>query len=173
MLLVSVLAMSAGCGPDDGWDPDAQFAPSLRPAVGVRLTDGQLDIWLGRPCPGVTRVSVAFDTDGERAATFEARAADPGVRLEHIHPTGHNRGLHTTRRLPAGFDPAAADELRLTLGGVEAWGTTTDLDEVAAHSADNAADTYYFDQIGWLEPEQVAEQDGRSFLTPCTPDATR
>lgn len=161
---------AAGCGPDDGWDPDAQFAPSLRPASGVRVTDGALKIWLGRPCEGVTRVAVHFSADGDETARYEAETDPPGTTVEFVDPDGRTRGLEVTERPPADFEWESADSLRLSISGPEAWGTRTDLAAVIAESDEHDEDTYYFDEIGWLDASAVAERDGKDFLTPCTPD---
>ncbi|WP_458319139.1 hypothetical protein [Mycolicibacterium brisbanense] len=47
-------------------------------------------------------------------------------------------------------------------------GAQTDLAVVREESASHPADTYWFQDVGWLNPTQVAEQDGKTFLATCT-----
>lgn len=177
-IAIGTVAGGSACR-QDGWDPDAQFAPSLRPVVGVRVDDGEVRLWLGRACEGVTGVRAVLETDGGADARFAATAPDPGVRLLRMRLTDDGRdvrtrsGLEVIEPLPADFEVGTADELVLSLAGATAWGTRTELRDVVEGSPKHDPDTYYFDQIGWLGPEQVADRDGEDFLTPCTPDPER
>jgi hypothetical protein len=160
---------------DDDWDPDAQFAPSLRPVAGVRESAGDLLIWTGAPCTRVSRVTVTFDQGGEEAATWELTARRPrDAEVEHLALHGRNPGLRTTRALPAGFDwqEAATVSLVVERRGTS-WGTTTDLDVVREESDDHPTDEYYFDHVGWLDRAAVRAGDGKDFLTTCAPDPAR
>lgn len=164
---VALLGLAACDSDGDDWDPDAQFAPSLRPAIGVRAIDGELRLWTGTRCRRVTRVAVTFG-----GATWEITSRRPGgAVLETFRLDRPPRGFRVTEPLPADFDWEHADRLGFTGDSADGvWGTTTDLDVVRDESADHPADSFYFDQVGWLDGAGVAEGNGEEFLTPCTPD---
>ncbi len=172
MVAVAAVLGLAACDTGDDWSPDAQFAPSLRPALGVRVTDGDLRFWTGTPCRRVTRVALTFDagTDESVSWVLGSRRAR-GVVLTRLSLAGSHRGFTVTEPLPEGFDWTDADRVSFSADAAgEVWGTTTDLDVVRDESDDHAADVYYFDQVGWLGHDGVAERNGEDFLTPCTPD---
>src|SRR5690625_3203274 len=55
-----LFAVLTGCdhAPDPYWNPHAPWSPSLPRDVGIRVTDGQLDIWTGTPCREATEVQM-------------------------------------------------------------------------------------------------------------------
>ncbi|UNX56592.1 hypothetical protein MF406_18270 (plasmid) [Georgenia sp. TF02-10] len=175
--LTLVVALVAACDddtgdPDDGWDPDAQFAPSLRPAFGVRVTDGDLRFWTGSPCARVTRVALAFEP-GDAELVLTARS-ERGAAVEHLTLAGPPRGLEVAEPLPEGFDWREATSVRLSVhGSPSGWGSSADLAEVVDGSADHPVDTFWFQDVGWLDPAEVAERDGETFLATCTPDPAK
>jgi hypothetical protein len=157
--------------PDDGWDPDAQFAPSLRPAFGARVDDGRLRFTTGSPCRGVTRLRIVFDPGSSRSTEAVLTAPAPGVVLEEFDPTGAVEGFAVEQALPDGFDWTAAEEATFGLEGVQqSWGAWVELDQVRAGSDEHPEDTFWFQDVGWLDPAAVAERDGVDFLTTCTAD---
>lgn len=178
--LVGLLAVVGltGCdtGTDGGgWDPDAQFAPSLRPAVGVRVSDGELRLWTGTPCQRVTRLTLTFDPSTGASVTWEIRSRQPdGAAVQDLRLDRPPRGFRLTKPLPVGYDWHDADRLVFAGDGADGvWGTNTELDVVRDGSADHADDVYYFDQVGWLDRAGVRERNGEEFLTPCTSDPNR
>lgn len=182
-----MLGLFTGCrsSDDDGWHPDAQFAPSLRPAFGARVTGGELQLWTGSPCVGVTRLSVVFDlaTSGSaetvwtvpRGATTSSRGANgSGVTVERFTLGMAPEGLTVSEPLSAGYDWRSAATAHLLVDGPPVtWGSSVELAEVTKNSAAHPDDTYYFQDVGWLDPAQVAAQDGKTFLTTCTPDPAK
>jgi hypothetical protein len=58
-------------------------------------------------------------------------------------------------------------------GGSGGWATSTDLAEVIKGSRQHPADTYWFQDVGWLNPADVAAKDGKTFLATCTPDPAK
>lgn len=168
LLCVSLLA---GCGTSDDWDPDAQFAPSLRPAFGARVTDGELMIWTGSPCVGVTRLALVFNLADADSAAETVMRSEQGVTVERLTLGEVPAGLEVESALAPDFNWTSASTLTLVVSGPPAtWGGSTRLAEVQEGSATHDEDTYLFQDVGWLDPEQVAARDGKDFLATCTPD---
>lgn len=168
-----VVALLAACDRGDDWSPDAQFAPSLRPAFGARVTDGQLRIWTGSRCVGVTRLSLTFDAD--QADRAELVLTSPrGQDVEHLTVGGRYPALEIAEPLPEGFDWHDAESMRLSVyGSPDGWGSSTNLTEVITGSEHHPADTYWFQDVGWLSAAECAAQDGKTFLATCTPDPAK
>jgi hypothetical protein len=80
-------------------------------------------------------------------------------------------GLQVTQPLPPDFDWRSAESVRIAVVGAGekgGWGSTTQLAEVRDHSGEHPDDTYWFQSVGWLNPDEVAEKDGKTFLATCT-----
>lgn len=75
-----------------------------------------------------------------------------------------------TTPLPPGVDWRKADAVRINVDGVETggWGTTTELTEVIKEFPGHPDDTYRFQSVGWLDPDEVAARNGKTFPTTCT-----
>lgn len=180
-LLIGVLLVgsAAGCQrtpdvvPGDDWHPDDPAAPSLRPAFGLRVTDGELLIWTGSPCKGVTRLAVTLDISKEVQAETVFTAASGGATVERFTLGSVPTGMTLKEALPAGYSWATAKTVIMVVSGPPAWGAETDLEEVRAGSGSHPADTYYFQKVGWMNPAQVAAQDGKTFLATCTRDPVK
>jgi len=166
------LAVVAGCHTGNDWHPNAPFAPSLRPAFGARVTDGQLRIWTGSRCTGVKRLALSFEPyPAELVLTSER-----GAEVEHLTLGGQYPGLEVSRPLPSGFDWHHEDSMRISIYGVAGGGglgSSTDLAEVIDGSDQHPVDTYWFQGVGWLDPGEVAAKDGKTFLATCTPDPAK
>lgn len=168
-VFVSVAGLLSGCD-DDGWNPEAQFAPSLRPAFGARVTEGKLMIWTGAPCEQITQVALNFDS-GTTELVLTAPENDP-IELEYLTFGGPYPGLEVSEPPPMDFDWHTAKRLEL-LVYPNAWGSSSDVAEVVKGSAEHPADTYWFQGVGWLNAAQVTEQNASTFLTPCTADPAK
>lgn len=171
-VIATVLALVPACQ-SNKWEQTAPFAPSQRPAFGARVTDGQLNLWMGTPCAAVTWVLLTFDPYQDDEAEFELTAS-PGHALEvdRLALDGPYPGFEVSKPLPQNFDWRAAESVMLqvdTLAG-GGWGSETKIGEVVKGSADHPDDSYWFQDIGWLNPADVAAQDGKTFLTTCAPD---
>lgn len=154
-------------------DPAKQ--PSLPTAFGVRVTDGTLRVWTGSPCASTTGVTLSFRADRTKPAETDlamaTRSNDDTITFERYTVGESFPGLVIRDGLPLGFDWRNQQELTLAVHTTEQhWDPTTDLTEAVSHSADHPTDTYWFQGIGWLNPAQVAEQDGKTFLATCTRD---
>lgn len=167
-LLALAVSLVAGC--DDGRYDSAPGGAKYKPAFGARMTDGQLRIWTGATCVGVTDLRLYFEPSDNKLVLTSAD--ERGADVDHLTVGGPNpAGLTVSTPLPADFDWRTAKEVRISVDGRNAqWGTTTELAEVIDNSADHPEDTYWFDGVGWLNPAQVAEQDGKTFLSTCTPN---
>ena len=161
---VTVAFAASGCyfvGPD----PEQVSLPL---AFGARVTDGELQLWTGAPCPGVTRVTVRFSAD----AKLVLDPAD-GKRseLDHLDLDGPYPGWKVAQALPANFDWSTAEQVDLWIDGGEGEGSKRALmADIINGSDQHPADTFWFQDVGWLNPAQVADLDGKIFLTVCTPD---
>lgn len=164
----AVIALLSACGDDKGWNPPAQFAPSLQPVIGLRDNSGALDVWTGRPCTGVTRLVVLFDMN-QRLELSPSGAASADVSRFTLR--GPYPGFQVTEGLPEGFDWSSAESVSINIDTETGdYGTTSQLASVVSQSADQPAGVYYFDDVGWLDEAGVAERNGRDFLAGCTPD---
>jgi hypothetical protein len=173
VLVVAVSAALLAACDRGGWEKTAPVAPSLRPAFGARVTAGELRIWTGSPCVAATRVDLTFDPFQDDHAEL-VLGPPPGLApdVEHLVLGGPYRGLAVTTPLPAGFDWRNAESMmfnvdRITGGG---WGSTAQIAEIVKGSAEHPDDTYWFQDVGWLNPGEVAAQNGKTFLTTCSPD---
>lgn len=163
-----------------------QFATSLPSSqFGLRVTDGQLQIWTGSACEGTRHVNVGFsslDGSDNQLQIFTPSVEEgltPGVELEYLNLGGPYPGFSVKSSLPPGFDWRTAQLFSFDvvgppvargIGGVNFPPIAT---EISEHSAEHPEDTYYFPRFGWLNPDEVAAKDGKEFLTVCTPDPGR
>ena len=162
-----VATVTSGChvvGPD----PEAT---SLPPVFGARMTDGALQLSTGTPCGEVSRVVVSFTPDAGRLTLAPVSGT---AEVDHLTVGGPYGGLQVTEPLPDGFDWRTAEEVTLIVTAPAGSGSTpTQISEVVAGSSEHPADTFYFQGIGWLDPQQVAEANRRSLLTICTTDPAK
>lgn len=164
-VLLVVVALLTGCDP--------LGKPSLMPAFGARVTDGRLQIWTGSHCVGVMSVILSFEPS---RAELELRAqAESGAEVERLTLGGpYPTGLQVFQPLPDGFDWHTEESMGIAVyGGTGRWGTSTDLAEVIKGSSEHPPDTYWFQDVGWLNPADVAAKDGRTFLATCTDDPAK
>lgn len=165
VLVAGALVVLAGC------DGQAQFAPSLPPAAGYRADAGALDIWTGTPCEGITRATVTYDAGSDDRVRLVLEAPEPGLTVEHLDPADPDPRFTVVEPLPDGFDWTDAETVGLLLDGGEArWSSVAEVDTIREESSDHPADTYLFDEIGWLDADGVERGNGSTFLTVCTSD---
>lgn len=159
----AVVSLTAACDP--------LGRPRLMPAFGARVTDGQLHIWTGSQCHGVTELGLEFDPYQEDRAEWLLNAPDEaGADVEYFTLGEPVPGLKVTKQLPTGFDWRSAESVQINVDGAQpGWGTTTQLADVIKDSVAHPDDTYWFQEAGWLNPAEVTDQDGKTFLATCTP----
>ena len=164
----------------------AVFGPDLPVVFGIRSAEGRLQVWTGSPCVGTTTVNFRFDNAARLTLETPGQALirtpppgkladylppDPGVQVEYLTLGETHPGFRVQQPLPAGFDWHTAESMQIRLDGPPiSWGSRTTMDEVRRDSADQPADTYWFNGFGWLTPDDVAARDGKDFLTLCHPD---
>lgn len=162
---VLTVAVVSGCqliGPD----PETT---SLPPVFGARMSDGRLQLSTGTPCREVSRVVVLFTPDAGRLTLQPVGSGTADV--DHLTVGGPYGGLEVTEQLPDGFDWRTAEQVTLIVTAPEGSGSTpTNIAEIVDGSSEHPENTFYFQGVGWLDPEQVAEQNRRSLLTICTTD---
>ncbi|MGB5113334.1 MAG: hypothetical protein WBO08_17645 [Mycobacterium sp.] len=156
---------------------DPATEPSLPSALGARVTDGTLRVFTGTPCTGTNGVTLAFTsggaTQGEITTSMFAPAGSP-VDIDRLTVGTPPDGMQVKTALPAEFDWGTMQSVSLRVHRPElSREATVSLREVVDGSPEHPADSYYFDGIGWLDPAAVADQDGRTFLGPCTVDPAR
>jgi hypothetical protein len=174
LAIAAVGALVVACD-RDSWKQTAPFAPSLRPAFGVRVTDGELRIWTGSPCVAVTRLDLTFDPyQDDRAELVLTPSHGRAPEVEHLVLGGPYPGLEVATPLPAGFTWRTAESMMFSVDREQwSWGSTADIAEIIKGSAAHPEDTYWFQDVGWLNPAEVAAQDGKTFLTTCAPDPAK
>ncbi|MGW5054566.1 hypothetical protein [Actinokineospora sp. NPDC004072] len=166
-----LLAATAAC------DTEAQFAPSLPPAAGFRVDDGVLRLWTGTPCEGVTGVRLTFDSGTQESTEQLWTAPQPGVRVERMDllspsnlPTDPDNPLQVKEPLPADYDWTKAGSLSLAVDGPTSNGAKVDVPRLLAESPQQPPERYLFGRQGWLDAADVQRENGKTFLTVCTPD---
>ncbi|OCB54810.1 hypothetical protein A5722_19175 [Mycobacterium vulneris] len=167
VLLSLLVAMGfSACRTGDRPWSDAPFAAPTRPAFGARVTDGKLEIWVPPGCVGVRSVEVGFGFGPKLVLTDSSGTAT----LDRLTVGGPYPGLTVTEAPPPDFDWRTEEYLFLnvqsTPGGYPA---TARMAEVVAGSNSHPADTFFFDGVGWLDPEGVAQKEGKEFEGVCTP----
>jgi hypothetical protein len=167
-LMLAAAAVSVSCACDD------LGRPSLNPAFGARDVGGQLHVWTGSTCHQVTELSLVFDPNQDDRVELDMRApGESGVDVDHFTVGEPVPGLTVTQPLPADFDWRSAESVRISVTSADGgWGTTTQLAEVREASSEHPADSYWFQDVGWLNPAEVSEQDGKTFLATCTSKPT-
>ncbi|WP_395306807.1 hypothetical protein V4U86_15185 [Mycobacterium sp. AMU20-3851] len=163
MLLVA--AGSAGCRTDPT-STDAQFAPPMLPSFGARVTDGKLEIWMPPGCRDVRRVEVGFGLGPKLVLTDASGTAT----MDRFTVGGPYPGLTVTEAPPPDFDWRAEEYLFLnvesTPGGYPGTSVVAD---IVDGSDSHPADTFYFYGVGWLDPDGVAQREGKDFAGVCRP----
>lgn len=166
-MAVTVAFAASGCyffGPD----PEKVSLPL---AFGARVTDGELRLWTGTPCTEVTGVTVRFSADAK--LVLEPADGKPS-EIDHLALGGPYPGWTVVQALPANFEWRTAEQVDLWIDGGDGEGSKRALmADVIEGSDQHPADTFWFQDVGWLNPGQVANLDGKIFLTVCTPDPER
>ena len=94
--------------------------------------------------------------------------------VERLTLGGPYPGLEVTEPLPDGFDWRKQESVDFWVDSEPAsWGSSVNIAEVLKGSAEHPDDTYWFQDVGWLNPAEVAAQDGKTFLATCTPDPAK
>lgn len=186
--LCSILAIAAiavslgGCESQRGRNPYETSLPSSK--FGFRVTNGQLRIWTGSPCEGTTEIVVKVRGPGSDEATLQIYTPTyepgltPGIEFEHLTLGGPYPGFNVMTPLPPGFDWRKAEYFQIDVGGPPvSRGLGRNFapiaTEIIVHSAEHPENTYYFPDVGWLDPAEVAAKNGNEFLTVCTPDPAK
>ncbi|OLP01091.1 hypothetical protein BVU76_17395 [Mycolicibacterium porcinum] len=152
--------------------------------LGFRVTGGQLHLWTGSPCEGTTQVVVKIrgPESGETTLAIYTPTLEPGltpgVEFEHLALDGPYPGFNVKDPLPPGFDWRNAEFIQIEVQGPPvARGLDRNFasiaTEITEHSSEHPEDSYFFPDVGWLNPDEVAAKDGKEFLTVCTPDPAK
>ncbi|WP_280391063.1 hypothetical protein [Nocardia brasiliensis] len=170
----AVLLMAAATA---ACDTRAQYEPSLPPAAGFRVDDGVLELWTGTPCPGVTALTLTFDSGTEKSTEQVWTAPRPGVLVEHMdllssagRPAPDTGPLQVRTPLPAGYDWTKAGSLHFAVDGPPSYGARVDIDRLLRESAQHPSASYLFGGRGWMDAAAVQRENRKSFLTVCTSD---
>ena len=183
--IVAVTMVLSGCESHHGKSPFETSLPSAK--FGLRVTDGQLHLWTGSKCEGTTQIIVRFNSPGtgdkqlrlNTPSYMEDDGLTPGVEFEHLTLDGPYPGFNVKDSLPLGFDWRRAEFIDFEVAGapfargIGGLRFTPIAAEITEHSVEHPEDTYYFPNLGWLNPTDVAARDGKEFLTVCTADPGR
>ncbi|MEV6358917.1 hypothetical protein [Nocardia asteroides] len=162
-VLVAATAVLTSCG-IFGKD-QVDLRPGLPDAFGARITDGELRIWTGSRCVGAERAVVAFEPS--HAALILVPESGTGTDIEYL-TLGSNTGWKISEPLPPGFEWRKENKLYLTQ--IDAGsGVAADIETIVRESAEHPADTYWFQGVGWLDVDDVAAKDGKTFRSFCSP----
>ncbi|MDA4086562.1 hypothetical protein MHAS_03743 [Mycolicibacterium hassiacum DSM 44199] len=147
------------------------YKPSLPPVFGARVTDGKLQLWTGTPCERVHHVTILFSPFTGDRLQLET-PPDRATTVEYLTLGGpYPGGLTVTEALREDFDWRTKEKILLSVEPTEGAGSDQiELATIIAESPDHPEDTYYFPGFGWLNREQVAEQNRKTLLTMCTKD---
>lgn len=183
ILIVALILSLAGCESHRGRSPYETSMPSQY--AGFRVTDGELSIWTGSPCLGATRIDLVFEPyEGTReelqlaTQTYQGRLT-PGVEVQYVTLGAPNPGFQVTTPLPPGYDWRSAQRLSFAIDGPPVSRGPSNIDfapvvaEITENSARHPEDTYFFPDLGWLGPADIAAGNGVDFLTMCTPDPAK
>jgi len=155
-------------------DTKSQFEPSLPVAAGFRVDGGVLKLWTGTPCTGVIRLTLIFDTGTAQSTKQVWAAPPPGATLEHMDllSTAPDTGgpLQVEQPLPADYDWTKATSVNVAVDGPQANGARADIPQVLRESPEHPPGSYLFGRRGWMDASDVQRENGKSFLTMCTPD---
>lgn len=169
-LLVAV-GLVACDSDDDGWNPAAQFAPEKRPAFGAREADGKLQIWMPPGCVGVRSIELTF---GRHGPDLVLTATSGTATLDRFTVGSPDPGLTVTEAPPPDFDWRTVDELHLNVESTpKGFAAVSAVADIVDGSGDHPDNTFFFDGVGWLDPEGVAARIGKDFEGVCTPQKTR
>ncbi|ULN37015.1 hypothetical protein [Mycolicibacterium smegmatis] len=170
--LVLAVGLVACDTDDDGWNPEAQFAPVKRPAFGARETDGKLVIWVPPGCVGVWSVKLMFGLSGPDLVLTPTVGTVSFDRFTVGGP--YPPGMAVTKAPPPDFDWRTVDTLHLDVGTTPGgFPSTSVVADIVENSGDHPDNTFFFDGVGWLDPEGVAARIGNDFEGVCTPQETR
>ena len=178
-ILVTTMSMT-GCESFHGKSPFETSVPSGK--FGLRVTDGQLRVWTGSPCSGTTQVDVDFGSPGAQLhlnTPSDDAGVTPGVEFEYLTVPGPYPGFQVKQALSPEFDWRTATLFSIGVYGPPVARGIGGLDfapiatEIEQHSSEHPDDTYFFPDLGWLGPAEVAARDGTDFLTICTPDPAK
>ena len=164
-LSVTAGLLLTGCSVT-GDDPEVA---SLPPVFGARVTDGRVQLSTGTPCTNVSRVVVTFTPGAARLILSAPQGVSTGV--ETLTIGGPYPGLDVVEAPPESFDWRSEREVLMIVDAdpAGAGATPTGIADIIDGSDANPG-SFYYAGIGWLDPAEVAERNGRSLLTACTPD---
>lgn len=78
--------------------------------------------------------------------------------------------LRVEERLAAKYDWTKAEAITLYMNGPSTMhGVRVDVQQVLRESPEHPAGTYLFGEASWMDASEVQRENGKSFLTPCTP----
>jgi len=146
--------------------------PPLPVVVGARLVDDDLTFSFGGECEPPFTVYLSFASYGNMSGLDFAFASNKSLNGFDI--SSRQSGVVVIQNLPAKFDwlqssamwvrVQFSDNSSSWMGNIDKHG----MSEVAL-SNQHPYGEFYFSDIGWLSPSEVAARDGVDLLTVCHP----
>jgi len=142
--------------------------PQYPVVFGIRVTDNHFWISTARPCPTHAVLSVVFP--GSKMATpISVTLLKP---IDTLDLTDPGPDVTVQQYMAQGFlwsDEGTRVEITTQFpDGSSSFFSAVNFTDLQEESADYP-DQFFFGQMGWLAPDDVAARDGIDLLTVCTP----
>lgn len=126
-----------------------------RPVAGMRVVEGQLELWAGAGCPGVSAVALSAVQDDEVVDTWETTATSPeGATLETLSVGGDNAGFTASGR---GLDWQDAEVIRMVVSRPDTPRAASGYWDVERLAGGGSDGQWLVQDVGWLTEDQFAD----------------
>lgn len=132
-----------------------------RPAAGLRVVEGQLELWAGAACPRVSAVTLSAVHDDEVVDTWEATATSPeGAVLETLSVGSDSDSDNDTAGFTAparGLDWQDAEVIRMVVSRPDTPRAASGYWDVERLAGGGGKGQWLVQDVGWVTEEQFAD----------------